>query len=270
MPPGRPTNQLYHGPAVDDDGALHHHVHVDDDEVASLTSRLRRTRAEMPVSPELVEIAAAWQQIDAQIEGIDFGRRIELLRYRDPLKNERESLSDRIERLQRRLEQEGSGFPLRRRQKLVEELEGELEATVTRLAQVEDRLASVQAAMAGLPDNREVQEMYGRRDQLDAQLRREADARVRGFRTSPPPYLVKALGSSPAEGWSRERWEHVAAKIEHHRLRWQITDRINALGVGTGDRRMQQPAADLHDDIRRTVEALGHGCVRQRVRTRPR
>ncbi len=270
MSRGRLSNQLYHGPAVADDGALHRHVHVVDDEVASLTSRLRRTRAEVSVSPELVEVAAAWQEIDAQIQGIDFHRRLELLRYRDPLEHERASLGSEVERLRRRLEQEGSGFPRRRRRKLVEELERELELTVARLAAVEDRLASVRAAMAGIPDNRELQEMYDRRDQLDAQLRREADARVRGFRSDPPPCLVKALGPSPAEGWSRERWEAMAARIEHHRLRWQVTDRINALGVGTGDRGMQQASADLRDEIHRTVEDIRRDRAPQRVLRRAR
>jgi Ti-type conjugative transfer relaxase TraA len=50
MSRGRMTNQLYHGTAVDDEGALHHHVHVDDD-VPDLASRLRRTRAEEPSPP---------------------------------------------------------------------------------------------------------------------------------------------------------------------------------------------------------------------------
>ncbi|MFN2347710.1 MAG: hypothetical protein ABR616_18610 [Dermatophilaceae bacterium] len=77
------------GLAGDDDDAVHHHVQLDDDEVASLTSRLHRRRAETPVSPELAEIAAAWQQIDAEIDAIDIRRRSELLRCRDPLEQDR-------------------------------------------------------------------------------------------------------------------------------------------------------------------------------------
>jgi ATP-dependent exoDNAse (exonuclease V) alpha subunit len=63
MSRGRLTNQLYHGPVVDDDGAVHHHVHVHTDEVASLTSRLHHSRAQQPVTPELAEVAARWQQL---------------------------------------------------------------------------------------------------------------------------------------------------------------------------------------------------------------
>jgi hypothetical protein len=60
MSRGRLTNQLYHGPTADhDDDGLHPHAHLDD-QVPDLASRLRRARAERPVSPELVEIAAAW------------------------------------------------------------------------------------------------------------------------------------------------------------------------------------------------------------------
>jgi hypothetical protein len=94
MSRGRLSNQLYHGPAVDDSDALHHHVHLDDDEVASLTSRLHRTRAEVPVSPELdrdrVRVAA-----DRRADRRDRLRpSVELLRYRDPLEQEHSSLSD--------------------------------------------------------------------------------------------------------------------------------------------------------------------------------
>ena len=270
MSRGRLSNQLYHGPALDDDGAVHHHVHVDDTEVASLTSRLRRTRAETPVSPELAEIAAAWQELDAQIGAIDFGRRLELLRYRDPLEREQDSLTDHIDRLQRRLEQEGSGFPRRRRRKVIEELEAELERTTTRLVMVEERLASVRAAMAGIPDERELREMYDRQDELDGQLRVEAEARVRGFRTDPPPYLVNALGQPPTEGWQRDRWKGTAAKIEHHRLRWQITDPNNALGAGNASPRLQRAHSALRDEIERTVEELARGPVRHRAVARVR
>ncbi len=51
MSRGRITNQLYHGPADHrDDDALYHHVHLGTEQTADLTSRLRRTRAEDPLT----------------------------------------------------------------------------------------------------------------------------------------------------------------------------------------------------------------------------
>jgi conjugative relaxase-like TrwC/TraI family protein len=270
MSRGRLSNLLYHGPAPDDSGALHHHVHLEDDELASLTSRLHRTRAEMPVSPELIEIASAWQQVDAEIGAIDHHHRYELLRYCDPLEHEHSSLTDTIGRLQRRLEQTGSGFPRRRRRKVVEELEAQLELTTTRLAAVEDRLASVRAAMAGFPDNRELREMYDRRDKLDAQLRREAAARTRGFRSDPPTYLLKVLGPPLDEGWARDRWEGIAARIEHHRLRWNITDPTDALGEPARDGATRRSSELLRDEIRRACDELRRGRAPQRALRRAR
>jgi len=270
MSRGRLSNQLYHGPTRNDDDGLHHHVHLDDNETAALPGRLRRSRAEMPVTPELVEIAAAWQEIDAQIGEIDFGRRVELLRYRDPLEHERKSLADHIERLRRRLEQEGSGFPRRKQRKLVEELNAELEQSVTRLAMVEERLAEVRAAMQGIPDNRELQDMYDRRDELDGQLRGEADARVRGFRTAPPSYLINELGPPPTDCWRRERWEAMAAKIEHHRLRWAITDPTDALGDRARGDRNRRASELLRDEIRRTCDELLRDRAPQRALRRAR
>ena len=68
MSRGRITNQLYHAPAdhQHDDG-LHHHAHLDPDQTSSLTSRLRRTHAEQPVSPEVAQLAASWRSLQAYL-----------------------------------------------------------------------------------------------------------------------------------------------------------------------------------------------------------
>ena len=180
-------------------------------------------------------------------------------------------LGNRVERLQRRLEQEGRGGLSRfRRRRVIEELEAEVERATTDLADVTSRLASVQASMAGLPDRRELGELFGRLEKLDAKLRPEAAARVRAFRSAPPPYLTNALGPPPTDGWPRDRWERAAVAIEHHRLRWQVTDPSNALGDRGGGRRMQRDCADLRDEIRRTVEDLQRDRDPQQVLGRAR
>jgi ATP-dependent exoDNAse (exonuclease V) alpha subunit len=142
MSRGRQSNQLYHGPGLDDDDELHHPVHIDhSDEVATLAGHLRRTRAETPVSPEVAEVAAAWQEVRAQLDEIDIPHQQELLRHRDQLEEARTGLDYTLERVQRRLEQEGSGFLRFRRRIVIRELEAEHEQAVGRLAEVTDRLA---------------------------------------------------------------------------------------------------------------------------------
>ena len=84
MSRGRLTNQLYHGPNATDDDGLHRHDHLDAD-VPDPTNQLRRSRAEPPVSPELVDIAAAWQELTGAIDAIDIPRQQALLANRDQL-----------------------------------------------------------------------------------------------------------------------------------------------------------------------------------------
>ena len=263
MSRGRLTNQLYHGPnAVDE--PLHHHINIHQrDEVASLSSRLRRSRAETPISPQLADVAAAWQQLSAQLDAIDLPRQQTLLNQRDRLEQRRVVLVGTLEGIERRLEQERGGFLRFSRRKLVGELEAERERATVQLAGLTERLVSVDAALAGLPDRRELRQLFDRLEALDAQLRREAAVRVRAFRSDPPPYLTAVLGPPPTDGRKRDRWERTAAAIEQHRLRWQITDPTDALG-SADNRRMRHSRAAISDEIRRTVDDLHHDRAMRR------
>jgi hypothetical protein len=124
--------------------------------------------------------------------------------------------------------------------------------------------------MAGLPDRRELGELFQRLETFDVQLRREAAARVRGFRADPPPYLTNALGPAPADGWPSDRWERTAAEIEHHRLRWSITDPTDVLGGRAAGKSMQAGAAAIREEIHRMVEDLRGRNVSARVLGRAR
>jgi hypothetical protein len=268
MSRGRHTNQLYHGPATDlDDEPLHHDPHIDQrDDVASLTARLRRTRAETPISPQLADVAAAWQQLTAQLDTIDLPRQQTLANQRDQLDQDRRMLGERIERLHRQLQHETTGFPWPKRRRLVHDLHTDHDRTTTRLEEVTRQLATIDTVMAhqGLPDRRELGELFDRLEGLDAQLRREAAVRVGAFRSDPPPYLTAALGPPPADGRMRGRWERTATAIEQHRLRWQITDPTEALGSPTDNRRMRHSRAAISDEIRRTVDELRQDRASQR------
>jgi conjugative relaxase-like TrwC/TraI family protein len=261
MSRGRLTNQLYHGPGAVDDEALHHHTHIEDrDDVASLTSRLRRTRAETPISPQLADLAAAWQQLTAQLDTIDLPRQQTLLNQRDRLDRDRRMLGDRVERLHRQLQHETAGFPWPKRRRLVQDLHTEHDRTATRLEDVTRQLATIDAVMAhqGLPDRQELGAMFQRREHLDTELGRAATTRIHSYRTHPPGHLTDLLGPRPPDTRAGERWDHTATRIEHHRLRYHLTGSDDPLGERTPDPRTKQHAADLRDEIRRTVHELRH------------
>jgi hypothetical protein len=112
--------------------------------------------------------------------------------------------------------------------------------------------------------------MLDRRFAIDTQLRHAASMRVRAFRSEPPAYLINALGQPPTDSWSLSRWERTATDIEKHRLRWEITDRRNALGSEVGDRRMERACSHLRDEIERTARELAPRHVRQRSFVRGR
>jgi len=261
MSRGRITNQLYHGPTDREDEGLHHHVHIDNrDEVASLTSRLRRTRAEQPITPELVEIASRWRELDARIDAIDIPRQQQLLHVRDRLAQARHMLEGDVERLRNQLERETAGFPWPKRRRLVEQLGADHDRTLAKLQDVTGRLADIDTTMAheGLPDRRQLGELYQRRDQADTELRRAAAIRTRAQRTDPPDHLTGLLGPRPTHTHAAERWDQTATLIEHHRLRWQITDTNDPLGDRHPNPTTRHHAATLHAEIRHQTDQLRH------------
>jgi Ti-type conjugative transfer relaxase TraA len=260
MSRGKLSNQLYHGPGPkrDDDG-LHHHTHLDDcNDVTSLTSRLRRTRAEQPLTPELIELAAEWREVDARLDAIDLPRQQHLLRTRDQLDETRRMLTVGLERLSRQLQQETGGFPWPKRRRLIEELRSDHDRTATRLEDVTGRLSSINTVMAheSLPDRQQLGALFQRRDQLDTELRRAAATRTLAHRTAPPGHLTDLLGQRPDDPRAAQRWDQTATRVEHHRLRWQLTDPNDPLGERIPSQRLRRHAAALRDDLRRETNQL--------------
>ncbi|MCC5947619.1 MAG: AAA family ATPase [Nitriliruptoraceae bacterium] len=268
MSRGRITNQLYHGPADRQDDGLHHHAHVDDhDELASLTSRFRRTRAEQPITPELADLAAQWREIDARIDAIDIPRQQQLLHTRDQLDQSRQILTGRLEWLSRQLQQETGSFPWPKRRRLIHDLHSEHDQTAGRLADITRRLEDLDTTMTreGLPDRRQLGELFRRRDQLDIHLRRAAALRALAHRTAPPGHLTDLLGPRPADPHTAQQWDRTATRIEHHRPRWQLTDPNDLLGHHTPNLQVRRHATTLHDDIQRITDRLNRDApVRSR------
>ncbi|TVP65415.1 MAG: hypothetical protein EA340_12585, partial [Nitriliruptor sp.] len=261
MSRGRITNQLYHGPADRHDADLHHHTHLDDrDDVVALASRIRRTRAEQPITPELADLAAQWREIDARIDAIDIPRQQQLLHTRDQLDATRRMLTVDLARLSRQLQQETGSFPWPKRRRLLHDLQSEHDQTAGRLADITRRLEDLDTTMTreGLPDRRQLGELFRRRDQLDIHLRRAAALRALAHRTAPPGHLTDLLGPRPADPHTAQQWDRTATRIEHHRLRWQLTDPNDPLGHHTPNLQVRRHAAALHDEIRRDTEQLHH------------
>jgi hypothetical protein len=82
--------------------------------------------------------------------------------------------------------------------------------------------------------------------------------RIHSYRVRPPEHLTDLLGPRPPGTRAGERWDHTASRIEHHRLRYHLTGSDDPLGERTPDPRTKQHAADLRDEIRRTVHELRH------------
>ena len=269
MSRGKLTNQLYHGPGYDrDDDGLHHHTRLDDhDDVVALASRIRRSRAEQPITPELLELAVQWREIDARIDAIDIPRQQQLLHTRDQLDQTRQILTGSLERLSRQLQHESGGFPWPKRRRLIHDLHTEHDQTAGRLAQVTRRLEDLDATMTreGLPDHGQLGELFRRRDQLDTHLRRAAALRALAHRTTPPGHLTDLLGPRPADPHTAQQWDRTATRIEHHRLRWQLTDPNDPLGHHTPNLQVRRHAGALDDEIRRTTDRLHRDAP---VRTR--
>jgi hypothetical protein len=255
MSRGRLTNQLYHGPVDVGDDGQHRHVHHDED-VPELASRLRRTRAATPVTPEVVELAAQWRHIDAELAAIDTPWLTQQLTLRDQLHAQQATLVDTAADLTRRIDAPRTTLQRLRQRDTINKLRDQLEATLQRQAAVADRLDRLEHDLSGRPDRDQLDALRLRRTELGDQLRHIASARVRSCRHHPPAYLTAALGDPPIAGPPRGRWLVTAIDIEEHRLRWDITDPRHALGTQAATRTQHNDRRRIHSQIELTLAEL--------------
>jgi conjugative relaxase-like TrwC/TraI family protein len=255
MSRGRLTNQLYHGPVDVGDDGQHRHVHHDED-VPELASRLRRTRAATPVTPEVVELAAQWRHIDAELAAIDTPWLTQQLTLRDQLHAQQATLVDTAADLTRRIDAPRTTLQRLRQRDTINKLRDQLEATLQRQAAVADRLDRLEHDLSGRPDRDQLDALRLRRTELGDQLRHIASARVRSCRHHPPAYLTAALGDPPIAGPPRGRWLVTAIDIEEHRLRWDITDPRQALGTQAATRTQHSDRRRIHSQIELTLAEL--------------
>jgi Ti-type conjugative transfer relaxase TraA len=256
MSRGRISNQLYDGPAADhDDDGLHYHTRFDED-VPNLTSRLRRSRAEEPVGPEVIELAAQWRHIDAQLAAIDTPGLTQQLTLRDQLQAQQATLADTAADLTRRIDARRTTLQRLRQRDSINSLRDQLEATLQRQTAVTERLDRLEHDLDGFPDRNQLDALQLRRTELADQLRHIAAARIRSCRHDPPAYLTAALGEPPIAGPPRGRWLVTAIDIEEHRLRWDITDPRHALGTQAANRTQQDDRHRIRSQIELSLAEL--------------
>jgi len=154
---GRLSNQLYHGPVVDDDGAVHHHVHVDTDEVASLTSRLRRSRAEAPLADQTDTLGADIRRLEALLTRGDVQRQRDLTELRDQAAVRLRHEQNRLAALDTRLGEMPRGLrgltQRHQRDRLLSRRRWQqhtLEQTTTRLVDLDRQLAEIKLEAEGV------------------------------------------------------------------------------------------------------------------------
>lgn len=263
---GRLTNQLYHGPPGDDDG-LHHHVHIDD-QPHDLSSRLERTRAEEPVSPEVAELAERWREVTAQIDALDLPRQQALLDHREQLAGQRGSLDSHGRRLQQQTDHASGGLRRLRARRTVEDLQDRLHEVTARVVEVTEQLARVDRQLERFPSPAQVADLFQAQRQLETALHQAAAARVRGLGQEPAAYLTAELGRPPRDGWARDRWLKAATAIEEHRLRWGITSPAWALGPVGGHPRRDASRDRLTEELARARAELRQGPIKQHRRVR--
>jgi chromosome segregation ATPase len=264
MSRGRLTNQLHHEPVdvgdVGDDG-LHHHVHHAD--TPDLTSRLRRSRTEEPVTPEIAQLASSWRTTLRWLASKAVQQQPHLLAEHHRTSQERAAVVRRIEELERQ-QARAVGPAIRRRSRtqragLAAELDrqhGRLARLDHQLARLDHQLGRLDQGLARLPTSEQIAAARTQLRDLDSQLRHHARIRAAHLAAAPPDHLHTVLGPRPHGAVDRNRWERAATAIEDHRLRWHITDPDHPLGV--------EPADEIQREQRQRVLAAIDEFQRER------
>ncbi len=242
MSRGRLTNQLYHGPIDDHDDGLHHHVHHAD--TPDLTSGLRRSRAQPPITPEVVQLASSWRTTLRWLAAKAVQQQPHLLAEHHRTSQERTAVARRIDALER--QQARTVGPAIRRGTRARRaaLAAELDRQHERLAELDQ----LDQRLARQPTNEQIAAARTELRELDSQLRHHARIRAAHLAAAPPDHLDTVLGPRPHGAVDGGRWERAATAIEDYRLRWHITDPDHSLSG--------QPTDQLQHDQRQRVLVL--------------
>ncbi len=247
MSRGRLSNQLYHGPSATADHGLHRHVHLDD-QTPELISRLRRSRAEEPITPEVAQLASTWRFTLRYLDSTAVQQQPHVHAEYRRTSQERVAVEQRIDDLERQQARTVGPVLRRRSREQRAALTAELERQRDRLERIDLTLEQLDQRLARLPTSEQIAGARTQLRDLDTQLRHHARIRAVHLAADPPDHLHTALGPRPPGAVDRHRWERAATAIEDHRLRWHITDPDHPLGA--------EPADQLQHDQRQRVLAV--------------
>jgi Ti-type conjugative transfer relaxase TraA len=259
---GRQTNRLYQTALDQHLDGIHTHVHQPDDPHASLAARMTRTRAQQPVTPDIAELADRWRHLHARLHEPDIVRARTQAAQRRELVRHRQADVEQLHRVQRRIDHATTGLGRFTNRRMITDLRDEYDARTRALARLDRQLETLDQERAGLPTGDQIAQLQAQWQDLTRQLDDTARHHVASWRHQAPDHLVGALGPMPVDRSGRERWQRAAATIESYRLRWDITDPVQALGT--------EPVSALQLDDRRRALGTIEGHLRERQRDRER
>ena len=270
MSRGRLSNQLYHGPVVDDDDAVHHHVHVDDNEFANLTSRLRRSRAETPLADQTDTLGADIRRLEAFLTRPDVQRQRDLTELRDQAAVRLRHEQNRLAALDSKLAELPRGLRGLTQRHQRDELLSQRRWQQHTLEQTTTRLVDLDRQLAELPDPTRIETADTRLRQLRAELYERADTAVARYETAPPRWLIAELGTPSASPHARTTWRATARALERHRLRWNNTDPNHAFGTHITSPTQADEQRRLRQHLEEARQQLYPQLHRSRQRVRAR
>ncbi len=261
---GRHTNHLYVCATAGADDLHQHALQPDVDPITSVTARLERSRAQQPVSVDLVEQSARWRQLHARMQDPDINRCHEASQERARLVKERERVERHLARLAAKLDEHDTRVGRWRNRLELARLEADHRMASERHDSLDEQLGRVDSRLASLPSPNQVADLRDEYRDLTLRLLETARQRVASFQRDCPGYLLTAVGERPADGRGRRRWQEAALAIEHYRVRWGITDPNRPLGA--------EPTDPLRSDEHRLAAArvaearreLGHERTAER------
>ncbi len=272
MSRGKLTNQLYHGPAPErDDDGLHRHAHLDNrDDVASLVSRLRHSRAEDPITelPDL--LGARIRQLEAFLNRRDVQRQQDLATFHERLSTRLAHDRTSIEALDAQLAALPRGLRGLAHRQQRDELTRQRRWQQTTLDQNATQLDELDRQLAGLPSRRHIQASTDELARLRAELYGRAERAVVRYEAASPRWLVAELGTPPPDPGGRARWRAAVRALERHRLRWCITDPRKAFGNEIVSPTQSDEQRRIHHHLEETRQLLYPHLRQAPRRTRAR
>jgi Ti-type conjugative transfer relaxase TraA len=229
---GRHTNRLYLHEVTDQREAGPHTPEPAVDPLRQATGRLLRSQAHDALD---ASTAARWREEAAFLASDEVRRARDLRPRRETLARSVDHLADRLDRAITERDA-WTGPALRGRTRhdraavlaRIDRLDGDLRRQRAQLADLD-------AELAHLPSEWAIRRAHRWHIADAGRLAALAAERVDLVEQDTPDYLLATIGRPPTDSADREHWRRRAHLIEHHRLRFDITDPRLPLGDEPAD-----------------------------------